>query len=181
MNSSHNGCCCHDSSDNNSDNGHSCGGGCGCGGHQSSEIQISEEEIDVLKQLSQTPYLPLTRFILQSSQSDHLESVALAPVYLNSRDDSMETVKHMGTVLKALESKELISLDYEEPLENGNYDDYMNSSIYAYFKETAAHAKAQDGFLFDIPILELGSISLTSIGQMAIDQLDELIDADTEN
>lgn len=178
MNSTHSGCCCHDSSDNNTDNGHSCGGGCGCGGHQSSEIQISEEEIEVLKQLAQTPYLPLTRFILKSSKSDHLESVALAPVFLNDRTDSMETVKRMGTVLKALESKELITLDYEEPLENGNYDDYINSSLYAYFKETASHAKEQDGFLFDIPSLELGSIGLTSIGQMAIDQLDQLVDTE---
>lgn len=181
MNSTHSGCCCHDSSDNNTDNSHVCGGGCGCGGHQSSEIQISEEEIEVLRQLAQTPYLPLTRFILRSSQSDHLESVALAPVYLKNRTDSMETVKHMGAVLKALESKELITLDYEEPLENGNYDDYIHSSLYAYFEETASHAKAQDGFLFDIPYLELGSIGLTSIGQLAIEQLDELENTDTEN
>ncbi|QIB69671.1 hypothetical protein Ami103574_10205 [Aminipila butyrica] len=171
MSNTHKGCCCHGSGDTNHEDQHSCGG---ChGGHHQTEIQVSDEEIEFLKELAQTPYLPLARFVLKSSKSSHLESVALAPVYLHDIDDSMETVKSMAAVLEALESKGLITLDYEEPLENGNYEDYSGSSLYAYFKETVAQAQGNDDFLFDIPNLEFGSIALTYLGQAAVESLDE--------
>ncbi|MBN7771852.1 Abi-alpha family protein [Clostridium aminobutyricum] len=175
MNNTHQGCCCQDSSDSTQEQGHSCGG-CHCGPHQT-EIQISEEETEFLKQLAQTPYLPLAQFVLKSTKSSHLESVALAPVYINNRTDSMETVKSMAVVLESLKDKGLITLDYEEPLENGNYTDYSDSALYAYFKETVAQTKDKDEFLFDIPSLEFGSIALTYLGQLAIESLDKLVDA----
>lgn len=172
MNHTHNGSCCHNSSDKNHENVHACGG-CQCG-HHPTEIQLSENEISFLNQLAQTPFLPLARFVLKSTKSSHFESVALAPVYINNRTDSMEMVKHMATVLKNLENMGLITLDYEEPLENGDYSDYTNSALYAYFQATVEQAKNQDSFLFDIPSLELGSIALTYLGQIAIKNLDKL-------
>jgi len=172
----HQGCCCHGSGDENQESGHGCGG-CNCG-HRQTEIQIVEEEIEILNQLAQTPYLPLASFVLKSTKSAHLESVALAPVYLNDRADSMETVKKTAAILKSLENKGLITLDYEEPLENGNYTDYADSPLYAYFKETVAQAKGQEEFLFDIPSLELGSIALTYLGQIAVKNWDQLIQED---
>lgn len=172
MDNTHKGSCCQDRSGSSQDNEHICGG-CNCGQHQT-EIQISEEEIAFLKQLAQTPYLPLARFVLKSTKSSHFESVALAPVYINNKTDSMETVKSMATVLESLEEKGLITLDYDEPLENGDYADYSDSSLYAYFKETVAQTKGKDEFLFDIPSLELGSIALTNLGQIAVANLDKL-------
>lgn len=172
MNSTHKDACCHDSGHSDHENTHICGG-CNCGHHQT-EIQITEEETEFLKQLAQTPFLPLARFVLKSTKSSHLESVALAPVYLNDKADSMETVKSTAAVLKSLNEKGLITLDYEEPLENGNYLDYSDSALYAFFKETVAQAKDKDGYLFDIPGLELGSIALTYLGQIAIENLDKL-------
>jgi hypothetical protein len=172
MNHTEKGTCCHGGSDIIQENGQTCGG-CGCGHHQAA-MQITESEAEFLNQLAQTPYLPLTRFVLKSTKSDHFESVALAPVYLISRSDSMEMVKSTGIVLKSLEGKGLITLDYDEPLENGNYNDYLDSELYAFFKETAAQAKDNNDFLFDIPDLELGSIALTSLGQTAIIELDKL-------
>jgi hypothetical protein len=174
MDNIHKDSCCQDSSGKTQEDEHICGG-CNCGHHQT-EIQISEEETEFLKQLAQTPYLPLARFVLKSTKSSHLESVALAPVYICDRTDSMETVKSMAVVLGSLKEKGLITLDYEEPLENGNYIDYSDSALYAYFKETVAQAKGRDDFLFDIPSLELGSISLTYLGQIAIENLDKLVD-----
>lgn len=163
--------CCQSGGDKDHHKEHSCGG---CCGHHQEEIQLSQEEIAFMNQLAQSPYLPLARFIVKSTKSDHLESVALAPVYINNRADSMEMVKHMGTVLKSLEGKGLITLDYELPLENGDYTDYSQSELYAYFKETVAQAKGKEEFLYDIPSLELGSIALTYLGQIAIENLDKL-------
>lgn len=165
--------CCHGGGDKDRHGEHSCGG-C-CGGHHQEEIQMSEEEIEFMKQLAQSPYLPLARFVLKSSKSSHLESVALAPVYINNRADSMETVKHMAAILKSLEGKGLITLDYELPLENGNYADYSESELYAYFKETVAQAEDKEEFLYDMPSIELGSIALTYLGQIAIENLDKLV------
>ena len=171
MSHTHGGCCCQHDSHTNQESSHGCGG-CGCGSHQA-EIQLSPEEMEFLKQLAQTPYLPLARFVLKSTKSDHLESVALAPVYLQDKQDSMDTVKSMGAVLKSLEEKGLLTLDYEEPLENGDYTDYSHSALYAYFKETVAQSKVNEGFLFDIPDLELGSIALTYLGQTIIEAFDK--------
>ena len=132
------------------------------------------EEKDFLYQLAQTPYLPLARFVLKSTKSSHFESVALAPVYLQDKTDSMETVKGIGAVLKSLEERGHLTLDYEEPLKNGDYSDYENSDLYAYFRETAAQAAKHDDYLYDIPDLELGSIALTYSGQLAIDRMNRL-------
>lgn len=170
MNTTQKGCCCQSNHESTYENEHSCCR-CNCGHHQT-KMHISEEETEFLKQLAQIPYLPLARFILKSSKSSHLESVALAPVYLNHKSDSLETVKSMAVVLKSLKEKGLISLDYEEPLENGNYIEYSNSALYAYFKKTVAQGKENEDFLFDIPFIEFGSIALTYAGQIVIENFD---------
>lgn len=176
MDHTHHGSCCHDHSDDEQKEGHSCGG-CHCGHHQT-EIEITEEEMVFLTQLAQTPYLPLARFVLRSTKSSHLASVALAPVYLDQKTDMMEMVKSKGAVLESLAHKGVITLDYDEPLENGDYTAYSASELYAYFTETVAEGKAKgkDDFLFDTPSLELGSIALTDVGRQVIQLLDKAID-----
>lgn len=167
------GCCCKSRSDEDAiKEEHSCNkGGC-C--HQKEELIISDEEAEILMQLAQTPFLPLARFLLRSSKSGHLESVALAPVYINDKYDNMERVKTRAEALENLASQGLITLDYNEPLANGNYQDYLESELYIYFTQTVEQAKGKEGFLFDIPNIELGSIALTALGQAAIRQIDSL-------
>lgn len=167
----HHGCCCQGKSSENQ-NKHNC-----CNEGRKSyqkEILLTEQEAEFLMQLAQTPFLPLARFVLKSSKSSHLESVALAPVYLNNKTDSMESVKNTADVLKSLAGKGLITLDYEVPLQNGNYTAYSDSLLYAYFIETVSEGSNRDGFLFDIAALELGSIALTQLGQNAIIDLGKL-------
>ncbi|QOX62662.1 hypothetical protein FRZ06_04515 [Anoxybacterium hadale] len=162
----------HDHDEHNHAHGHGCCGG-GCCASRKSAAPLSAEETEFLIQLAQTPYLPLTRFVLKSTKSNHFESVALAPVHLKDKTDSMEVVKSTGAVLKSLEERGFLTLDYEEPLENGNYSEYENSDLYAYFKETVAQAENHDDYLYDIPELELGSIALTYSGQQAIIKMDQ--------
>lgn len=166
------GYCCKSKSGEEAIKEHSCSkGGC-C--HQKAELIISDEEAEILMQLAQTPFLPLARFILKSSKSDHLESVALAPVYLNNKNDNMDSVKSRSVTLKKLATQGLITLDYNEPLVNGNYQEYIESELYIYFIQTVKQGKGKEGFLFDIPDIEFGSIALTALGQDAIRQIDAL-------
>lgn len=141
---------------------------CGC----RREILVSEPEADFLMRLAQIPFLPVVRFLLKSSLSSHLESEALAPVYLERSDDSLDTVKETGKVLKALKQKGLLSLDYDRPLEGGDYSLYERSKLFAYFKETVAEGSRRPGHLFNLPLLECGSIALTALGQQAVEQLE---------
>jgi hypothetical protein len=165
INNDHTGCC-HGHSDEHHE--HTC-----CEGHHS-DILLSDEETDFLRCLAQTPFLPLAKFVLKSSKSTHLESVALAPVYLNDKDESMESVKKTAAILTSLAEYGLITLDYDEPLENGNYTVYSSSSLYAFFKETVTEGAKNKNFLFDTTALELGSIALTHRGRTIIKNMDTL-------
>ena len=136
------------------------------------EILVSEPEADFLMRLAQIPFLPVVRFWLKSSLSSHLELEALAPVYLEKSEDSLDTVKTTGKVLKALEQKGLLTLDYDRPLSGGDYSLYESSVLYNYFKETVAKGSRRPGYLYDLPFLECGSIALTTLGQQAVEQLE---------
>ena len=157
--------CCHGHGSEHHE--HTC-----CAGHQKREILLSDEETQFLRCLAQTPFLPLARFVLRSSKSTHLESVALAPVYLSDKDESMESVKKTASILLNLAEYGLITLDYDEPLQNGDYAVYSNSSLYTYFTETVTEGSKNKDFLFDTAALELGSIALTHLGRTVIKNMD---------
>ena len=126
---------------------------------------INSKEKSFLKELVKYRYLPVCRFIMSSSIDEGARIVSLAPVYLNSVDDSMETVKETRNVLYELEEKELISLDYDIPLQDYNYTQYTQSALFAFFKETVNEGKKNPSFLFDTAEIELGSIALTELGE----------------
>ncbi len=168
-------CCCSRGRDGSCGNHNKSYGGCsgsngihncGC---QDRTIYITEDEKTFLTRLSQFAFLPLARFVMLSSQTDDAVSIALAPVYLNDKDDSSDTVKNNGELLQSLEDKYLITLDYDLPLKNGDYSMYEESGLYRDFRETARAGVIQDGLLFDLPELQRGSIALTSLGRDALD------------
>lgn len=84
---------------------HSCGaGGCGCSDHAAAEKEIAcchshEElvlntrEIAFIQELTHRGYLPVSRYILSSSVEEEVRFEMLAPVYMNTPGDDMETVK----------------------------------------------------------------------------------------
>ena len=145
-------------------------GGCCCHHNQ---ITLSEEEKQFLLLLAETPFLPVAKFLMKSSESEHIESVALAPVFLSNKNDSMETVKKTGQIIDRLAEHHIISLDYDIPLENCDYSDYEQSDIFAYLKETIAEGQSNPNFIFDTAALQLGSMALTGIGQDVLDKLGE--------
>jgi len=156
MHHEHKGCC-----------GHSCGK---CCGHEK-ETVLSEKEKEFLAELAVAPFQPIVSFVMCSSESEHIASVALAPVYLRDKTDSLEQVKQTGEVIKSLAESGILSLDYDMPLINCDYTMFSESEIYAYFSETVGEAKAKPGFIFDTAKMEKGSIALTAAGQEALDRL----------
>ena len=98
-----------------------CGGSCGSCKHENcqcsvcghaNELVLTEPEIDFLRELAQTPFLPVAR-----TMGD------LTPVYLEKGPDKLE---EMSLVLQCLEKKGLISLDYSVPLRG--FDDSAYAS-----------------------------------------------------
>jgi len=142
-----------------------CGGGC-CG--QISVPVLSDQEMDFLGLMAQTPFLPLGCFVLKSSHSSHLASVAFAPVYLTEKQADMDAVRENAKVLEQLEKYGIITLDYDIPLENCDYSAFKESEAFNYFKDTVEEGKKNPDFIFNIASIEFGSIALTALGRAAL-------------
>lgn len=138
--------------------------GC-CSGQEPHAIELTDREHKILLNLIKTSPLPLSKFLLTSTKSNHLESVALASVHIIDRMESVEEIRERGEILSSLEDKGLIILDYEHPLENFDYGFYSNSAAYQQLEELVYEGGKKEGFLFDNIRLETGSITLTSLGK----------------
>jgi hypothetical protein len=148
--------------------------GCGCGhNHEhthrtdipTAPIEMTDNQRDFLHQLSHSHYLPVARFTIEDSREDDFIATALAPVFIRSAADDMETVKEAGAFLQQLEDLGLITLDYDMPLDGYGYEEYKDSSLYEYFRTTVVEGASRPGFLGDTPVLELGSMALTEAGK----------------
>lgn len=62
-------------------------------------------------------------------------------------------------MLLELERMGRITLDYGYALSGYSYEEYQNSTLFAYFSKTVEEAKGKSGFLGDTPVLEFGSIA----------------------
>ena len=147
--------------------------GCGCG-HDHTHIppsapasgpaEVTDSQKDFLHELAHRRFLPLARFTVEDSREKDFISTAMAPVFIRSVSDGMDAVKEAGAFLQRLADMGLVTLDYDLPLQGYGYEEYKQSSLYAYFRATVAEGAAKPGFLGDTPVLELGSIALTEAG-----------------
>lgn len=78
-----------------------CSGGCGgC----ARELTLTPGEISMLQKLAQIPFLPIAR-----------KTDDATPIYLEDHDFSPE---EYSLILQLLEKKNLITLDFDQPLKN---------------------------------------------------------------
>ena len=140
---------------------HACGCGCSSSREDSSPEKLSETEIHFLYHLVESHYYPVAQFILKSSKESDFESIALSPVFITDIKDTMEQVKNCGETLKMLEEQGFLTLDFDIPLNGYSYEQYYNSELFAYFKDTVEKGKEKENFLGDIAIMETGSIAPT--------------------
>jgi hypothetical protein len=139
-----------------------------CGGCHAAP-ELTAEEKDFLRLLAQAPFLPVCGFLLKSSRSAHFETVALEPVYLTDKRDSIETARKNAAILKRLAEYGAITLDYDIPLQNYDYSVFSESAAYQYFQDTVGEGRENPNFIFDTPALARGSLALTGLGQDLLD------------
>lgn len=152
---------------------HCCHGAeCECHSLKYNDAALSEAHLSALIDMAQYSCLPISRFVMSGKEDDICFS-ALAPVFINDPDDSMETVKEIGTTLTYLEQNGLITLDYDIPIRGYDYKQYTDSALYAYFKQTVKAGSEKSDFLFDTAKIELGSMALTEAGHKVLSQLKE--------
>ena len=90
-----------------------CGGNCASCGGCAGALELTQPEIDLLKNLGQIPFLPVARAMGDPT-----------PVYL---EDDRQTTGEYSLILQCLEKKGLISLDFDKPLkgfDDSNYAAY---------------------------------------------------------
>lgn len=152
---------------------------CGCG-HTHAPVPtpdgFSPIQVDILLALRQRQCLPIACFNLLKTDDDARHSVALAPVFLSATNDSMEQVKQLGQELSQLEEMDLLTLDYDIPLQNYPYEEYRDSELYAYFVQTVAEAAKRTEATYDKSGLDLGSMALTDAGEEMVDKIIKQLD-----
>lgn len=183
-----NSCSCghpHEDGHRHEHTGHSHDESCSCGhthdehcscGHEHKHLapgdtSLSQSQADALLAIHQRGYLPIARFALTSSRDGDAYAVALEPVYIADPGEDIDAVKENGELFASLEDLGFITLDYDLPLTGYPYQEYKESALYAHFLQTAKEAGEQPGFLFDIPLLELGSMALTEEGLSVLQKL----------
>ncbi|NCE65412.1 hypothetical protein D1159_12695 [Pseudoflavonifractor sp. 524-17] len=120
---------------------------------------LTPEMEEFLHHLRHHRFLPVARFLVESSVEEDFSAVALAPVYLRGPKENMDSVKETGAMLTALEEMGYLTLDYGYALSGYPYTEYRTSALYDYFQKTVEEAKRIPDFLGDTPVLELGSIA----------------------
>lgn len=146
-----------------------CDADCGCG-HHHHPVELSQPARDFLSVLGRYSYLPLAQFLMTSTKSSHLQSIALSPVYLTCGTESVPKVREVGEMLLDLEEMGLITLDFDQPLQNYDYEVYLQSASFHALEDAIKESRQREGFLFDGASLEKGSIAMTTQGQQVFGQ-----------
>lgn len=133
---------------------------------EAASIELTGRELAVLLTIEGVGCLPVARLLATRSDEDEVVIDCLSPVYLYDRTDTLDEVKETGALLRGLEEKGLLSLDYDRPILN--YDDslYTQSDLFAYFQRTVQEASGREGFLCDTAEIEVGSMALTELGSV---------------
>ena len=87
----------------------------GCGGC-ASQLELTEGELVLLRQLGEIPFLPVAR-----KRED------MTPIYLEGSEYSQE---QYSLILQCLEIKGLIRLDYDRPLKNCDMSQYQRYPVH---------------------------------------------------
>ena len=106
----------------------SCCGSCGSCGGEGRELWVTEGEIKLLERFAQYAFLPVAR--RWDSET---------PIYL---EDGGEKAPLYGDLLKAMEFKGLISIDYDLPLSGFDYASYEGYPCRGSMALTAAGQRA---------------------------------------
>lgn len=121
---------------------------------------LTEIEKVFLNKLIKVEFLPLAQFVVKSSKEHDFVSIALPCVYIQEKNETIESIKKTAVMLQTLVEKGFITLDFDIELENYDYNEYFSSDIFEYFKSTVKEGSEKQNFLGDIADIYKGSIAL---------------------
>ncbi|MBC8586408.1 hypothetical protein [Youxingia wuxianensis] len=128
-------------------------------------MYLTAQEKQLLFSIYGKKRFSIVRFELRSSKEKDLISTALNHVHLESREDTMETVKALGAKLAALQEKGLIFISYSLAVTaRSDYALYYESQLYRQFCALTEQGKQRPEFLFDTPYIKRGLVTLTPKG-----------------
>lgn len=131
--------------------------------------QVTKEEMEILQEIKAVRRYPVCRFELRSSQEDELVSTALDTVHLTDENETMESVKARGELLRSLEEKGLIMLVYQlKTFVKSDYQPYHNSAIYHQLQQLVQEGGKREDYLFDYAFVKKGMAVLTVKGKYAV-------------
>lgn len=132
-------------------------------------MNLSKDEKEVLLAIQNNKRFPIVRFELHSTKEKKLVSTALNNVWITDAQDSMETVKARGAVLQSLQEKKLIIINYSlKAWVAADFKIYYASKLYEMLCHMVMEGQKNPKFLFDMPYMKRGMVTLTKSGSLAI-------------
>lgn len=132
-------------------------------------MKLSDEEIEVLLKIQNSRRFPIVRFELHCTTEKDLVSTALNHVWITDPQDSMETVKARSVLLQNLQDKGIIRISYSlKAWVASDYKIYYASKLYEMLCHMVMEGAENPGFLFDMPYMKRGTVTLTRSGFRAI-------------
>lgn len=136
--------------------------------HCTASPGITAQERELLREIRGSRRYPVTRFELRSTREPSLRSTALDNVHLRDPGEGMEEVKARAALLRSLEEKGLIVLNFELiSYVKSDYQPYHDSALFTLLSRTVEEGRGREGFLFDYPFLKKGLAALTLRGRYA--------------
>lgn len=130
---------------------------------------LTSKEVKLLREIEDSRRFPIVRFELKSSKEDDLISTALNHVRITDAEDSMEKVKALSAILLSLDEQALVDINYNVFLTaRSDYQVYYDSKLYKMLCQMAEEAKARPEYLFDIPSIKKGVVTLTKKGEKVL-------------
>ncbi len=124
---------------------------------------LNDREREFLSYLVAHQFLPMVQFVMLSSENPEFKKVSLSPAYIEDVTDTFEKIQTTGTMLDKLESEGFLSLDFNVPLQNCEYEEYYNSEVFAFYKNMINEISSnQAAFVGDTATIEKGSMAPTA-------------------
>lgn len=132
-------------------------------------MNISKEEKQALRVIQNSKRFPIVRFELHSTKEKELVSTALNYVRITDAQDSMETVKARAAILQSLQEKKLIKINYSlKAWVASDFKIYYASKLYEMLCHMVMEGQNNPKFLFDMPYMKRGMVTLTKAGSAAV-------------
>ncbi len=148
-------------------------GGCGTPSKRADTLELSQKEVDFVKQLESHCYLPVVQFVVQDTTDPMFKVIGFSPVYLEDGTASIEEMREMGKMLVDLQKKKILTLDYHLPLQGYGYEEYLQSEMFLGFAKSVDEEMQGEEHTGVYATIQKGSMALTQAYVQTIDFMEK--------